>query len=110
MPKITEMDDKVTLRDQLGTDVSPVVLINRFTVAPEEVDRLLKAWAADVCLALARSTSRLNALPHLEGDDAHSQKSNTHQNQSDRPSKRIGEMLGAVIPDVAEHGDHRSEQ
>ena len=47
MPEFTEMDAKVTLRDQLGTDVSPVVLINRFTVAPDEVDRLLKAWAAD---------------------------------------------------------------
>ena len=46
MPKFTEMDAKVTLRDQMGTEVSPVVLINRFTVAPEEVDQLLKAWAA----------------------------------------------------------------
>jgi heme-degrading monooxygenase HmoA len=47
MPKFTEMDDKVTLMQQMEADVSPVVLINRFTVAPEEVDQLLKAWAAD---------------------------------------------------------------
>ena len=47
MPQFTEMDAQVTLRQQMETDVSPVVLINRFTVAPEEVDQLLKAWAAD---------------------------------------------------------------
>jgi hypothetical protein len=42
MLKFTEMDSKVTLIQQMETDVSPVVLINRFTVAPEEVDQLLK--------------------------------------------------------------------
>jgi heme-degrading monooxygenase HmoA len=47
MPTFTEMDAKVTLMQQMETDVSPVVLINRFSVAPEEVDQLIKAWAAD---------------------------------------------------------------
>jgi Antibiotic biosynthesis monooxygenase len=47
MLKFAEMDSKVTLIEQMETDVSPVVLINRFTVTPEEVDQLLKAWAAD---------------------------------------------------------------
>ena len=47
MPKLTEMDAKVTLMQQIETDVSPVVLINRFSVAPGEVDQLVKAWAAD---------------------------------------------------------------
>jgi hypothetical protein len=40
MLKFTEMDSTVTLIQQMETDVSPVVLINRFTVAPEEVDQL----------------------------------------------------------------------
>jgi heme-degrading monooxygenase HmoA len=47
MPKFNEMDSRVTLLQQMETDISPVVLINRFTAAPEEVDELLKAWAAD---------------------------------------------------------------
>ena len=47
MPKFTEMDSTVTLMQQMEADVSPVVLINRFTVAPEEADQLLTAWAAD---------------------------------------------------------------
>ena len=47
MPKLTEKDAKVTLMEQMETDVSPVVLINRFSVAPGEVDQLVKAWAAD---------------------------------------------------------------
>ncbi len=42
-----EMDTTVTLADQLGIEVGPVTLINTFRVAPEDVDRLLEAWAAD---------------------------------------------------------------
>ncbi len=47
MPKFTEMDTNVTLKQQFETDVSPVVLINLFNVAPEDEDQLLKAWTAD---------------------------------------------------------------
>ena len=47
MLKFTEMDSNVTLIQQMEADISPVVLINRFTVIREEVDQLLKAWAAD---------------------------------------------------------------
>jgi len=42
-----EMDTTVTLADQLGDEVGPVTLINTFRVAPEDVDKLLEAWAAD---------------------------------------------------------------
>ena len=42
-----EMDTTVTLADQLENEVGPVTLINTFRVAPEDVDRLLEAWAAD---------------------------------------------------------------
>ena len=42
-----EMDDRVGLADQLAGEVGPVILINTFRVAPEDVDQLLEAWAAD---------------------------------------------------------------
>ena len=47
MLKRIEMDDRVGLADQLAGEVGPVVLINTFRVAPEDVDQLLDAWAAD---------------------------------------------------------------
>ena len=50
MPRLKEMDERVTLRDQMGEDVGPVVLINTFTVLPEEMDRLMQAWAADAAV------------------------------------------------------------
>jgi heme-degrading monooxygenase HmoA len=43
----TEMDDRERLADQLSEQVGPVILINTFQVAPEDVDALLEAWAAD---------------------------------------------------------------
>jgi hypothetical protein len=39
----TEMDARVSLVDQLSQEVGPVILINTFTVAPEDVDQLLQA-------------------------------------------------------------------
>lgn len=50
MPKFVEMDAAVTLQRQLEEEVGPVVLINRFSVAPGEADRLLAAWTADAQL------------------------------------------------------------
>jgi heme-degrading monooxygenase HmoA len=47
MLKFTEMDSSVTLLEQMEKDVSPIVMINRFAVAAEEVDQLLEAWKAD---------------------------------------------------------------
>ena len=44
---MVEMDEAVSLRQQMGQDVSPVILINKFTVAPEEVPAFLRAWADD---------------------------------------------------------------
>lgn len=45
MVKIVEMDENVTLRAQLEEDVGPVILLNKFTVKPEDVDEFLKAFA-----------------------------------------------------------------
>jgi heme-degrading monooxygenase HmoA len=42
-----EMDQHVTLFDQLREEVGPIVLFNTFTVAPEDAEALLEAWAAD---------------------------------------------------------------
>jgi heme-degrading monooxygenase HmoA len=47
MIKLIEMDETVTLQQQLGQEIGPVILINKFTVKPEEVDQLLAAWSAD---------------------------------------------------------------
>lgn len=45
--KIVEMDEKVTIAKQMEQKTSPVILINKFNVKPEDVDQLLKAWSDD---------------------------------------------------------------
>jgi heme-degrading monooxygenase HmoA len=47
MIKFIEMDEKVTLSDQMEESAGPVILINKFNVKSEDVDQLIKAWAAD---------------------------------------------------------------
>jgi heme-degrading monooxygenase HmoA len=47
MLKLVEMDERVTLADQMGLTIGPVILINKFTVVEEDADQLLRAWAAD---------------------------------------------------------------
>lgn len=47
MLQLSELDDRVPLADQLSEEVGPVILINTFTVAPQDIDALLAAWAAD---------------------------------------------------------------
>ena len=47
MLKMTEWDERVSIRDQLSASEGPVVLVNRFSVAPEEADLLLAAWTRD---------------------------------------------------------------
>ncbi|WP_235856059.1 antibiotic biosynthesis monooxygenase family protein [Mesobaculum littorinae] len=44
------MDETVTLASQLEDEGGPVVLINTFTVPPEDADALLEAWAKDAAL------------------------------------------------------------
>jgi heme-degrading monooxygenase HmoA len=45
--QLRELDEHVTYASQLQEDGGPVVLINVFTVAPEDAERLLDAWAED---------------------------------------------------------------
>ena len=47
MTQMTEMDRQVTLAEQLQDTGGPVILINKFEVAPSDVDQFLAAWAAD---------------------------------------------------------------
>ena len=45
--KLAEMDARVTFAEQLQQETGPVVLINTFTVDPDDADRLLAVWAED---------------------------------------------------------------
>ena len=50
MLNFTEMNATVTFADQLADDGGPVILVNTFTVAAEEADLLVAAWAGDAAL------------------------------------------------------------
>jgi len=45
MVKIVEMDEKVTLSRQLEEDIGSVILLNKFTVKPQDVDEFLKVFS-----------------------------------------------------------------
>jgi heme-degrading monooxygenase HmoA len=47
MPTLVEMDDAVTIREQLEDGGGPVILINKFNVAAADVEALMRAWADD---------------------------------------------------------------
>jgi heme-degrading monooxygenase HmoA len=46
MVKIVDMDESVTIKAQLEEDVGTVILLNKFTVNPEDIDKFLKAFEA----------------------------------------------------------------
>jgi heme-degrading monooxygenase HmoA len=46
MPAFVEMDERTPLSAQMEEKVGPVIL-NQFTVEPNEADHLLTAWVAD---------------------------------------------------------------
>ena len=47
MLQLKPLDQNVPIFQQINTDVSPVVLVNVFQVAVEDIPSLLKAWEAD---------------------------------------------------------------
>ena len=47
MVKLIEMDDSVTLEQQMMTEAGPVILINQFKVKLEDANALIDAWARD---------------------------------------------------------------
>jgi heme-degrading monooxygenase HmoA len=50
MAKLIEMDPRVTIFQQMEDVGGPVVLINKFEVGPEDVDRFVAAWSADAAV------------------------------------------------------------
>jgi quinol monooxygenase YgiN len=46
LERLVEMDEKVKFLQQVDQEASPVILINKFNVDPEEVDEFLKGFAA----------------------------------------------------------------
>ena len=44
MVKIIEMDENVTLILQMEEDVGPVILLNKFSVKPDDIDEFLKVF------------------------------------------------------------------
>jgi len=47
MLQLKPLDDHVPIFQQLGADVSPVVLVNIFTVSESDIPALMQAWADD---------------------------------------------------------------
>ena len=47
MLQLKPLDDKTPIFQQLGAEVSPVVLVNIFNVAQSDIPDLLKAWQDD---------------------------------------------------------------
>ena len=45
--RTSTLDQNVPIFQQINTDISPVVLVNVFQVAEEDIPDLLKAWEAD---------------------------------------------------------------
>jgi Antibiotic biosynthesis monooxygenase len=45
MVKIVEMDEKVTIKTQLEEYVGSVILVNKFTINPHDVDEFLKVFS-----------------------------------------------------------------
>jgi quinol monooxygenase YgiN len=44
--KLVEMDEQVSFMKQMDDNAGPIILINKFNVNPEEVDKFLEAFAA----------------------------------------------------------------
>ena len=47
MLQFRPLDERVPIQQQLNYDTKPAILVNIFTVAPDDVDRLLAAWEHD---------------------------------------------------------------
>jgi heme-degrading monooxygenase HmoA len=63
MAKLSEMDPKVTVFEQMNADGGAVILINKFNVDPQEIDRFLDAWTADAAV-MKRQPGFISAQLH----------------------------------------------
>jgi heme-degrading monooxygenase HmoA len=53
--KLTEIDERVTFMEQLQQETGPVVLINKFNLAPADVEEFLRAWSDDAAFMKQQS-------------------------------------------------------
>jgi hypothetical protein len=51
MAKLVEMDERASIFSQMEENVSPVILINKFSIDPKESDLFLKGWPLESWLA-----------------------------------------------------------
>jgi hypothetical protein len=61
MIKFIEMDEMVTLSDQMEENAGPVILINKFNVKSEDADQLIKAWAAEAAYFKQQSDIKITS-------------------------------------------------
>ena len=47
MARFVDMDERVGTFAQMDEDIGPVILINKFSVNPEEFDMFMKGWGAE---------------------------------------------------------------
>ena len=50
MMKLVEMDEKVTLAEQMNDNVGSVIFINKFNIKPDEVEQFLKIGLKMLCI------------------------------------------------------------
>ncbi len=63
MPQLRELNDKVGLSQQLqSNEDGSIVLINVFTVDPEDEEALLASWAHDAEFMKAAARLRIDAI------------------------------------------------
>ncbi|MGA8596348.1 MAG: antibiotic biosynthesis monooxygenase family protein [Bryobacteraceae bacterium] len=63
MPTFVEMDAKITFSAQLEQESGPVILVNSFTVEPEDAEQFLTHWAADAAI-MKRQPGFISAQMH----------------------------------------------
>jgi len=54
MVSLATLADDTSIMSQFATDAAPVVLVNVFSVAPEDVDALLATWTKDAAFMRAQ--------------------------------------------------------
>jgi hypothetical protein len=59
------MDATVTVFQQMEENGGAVIVINKFDVSPDEVDRFLAAWTADAAVRLKDYPASAVVSPHL---------------------------------------------
>ncbi len=89
MPRLVEIDPYVSLFAQLEEKTGPVVLLNVFTVAPEETEALVAAWSADAAIMkrqpgfISRTCSARWRCPASAW--------------AERPQRRIGSRASSIV-------------